>query len=146
MTRTSCISPTIIAARPSAACPAARAGAVFNHEWRDQANPYRTGPLIWIENGKLRAADQEVTEIPTGEWVRFEVRAGLGRKADGTWTLTVYPPGKPPVHKTGLPWCESLESRSTGWGSSARPTTRRRFTSMISRSSTSPRMVATISG
>ena len=85
-------------------------GAVFNHEWRDQANPYRTGPLIWIENGKLRAADQEVTEIPTGEWVRFEVRAGLGRKADGTWTLTVYPPGKPPVHKTGLPCAKVWKS------------------------------------
>ncbi len=85
-------------------------GAVFNHEWRDQANPYRTGPLIWIENGKLRAANQEVTEIPIGGWVRFEVRAALGRKADGTWSLTVYPPGKPPVHKTGLPCAKAWKS------------------------------------
>ncbi len=42
-------------------------------------------------------------EIPTGEWVRFEVRAGLGQEADGTWSLTVNQPGKPRVHRSDLP-------------------------------------------
>jgi hypothetical protein len=73
-------------------------GAVFNHEWRDQASLYRIGLSIWVENGKLRASRQELTEIPIGEWVRMEVRAGLGQKADRTWSLTVSRIGKPPVH------------------------------------------------
>ena len=78
-------------------------GAVFNHEWRDQENPYRTGPLIWVENGKLRAGGEDLMEIPTGEWIRFEVRAGLGQEANGTWSLTVSQSGKPPVHRSDLP-------------------------------------------
>ena len=76
---------------------------MFFHEWRDQASPYRIGPSIWIENGKLRASGQELMEIPTGEWIRFEIRAGLGKQANGTWSLTVTRPGKAAVHKADLP-------------------------------------------
>jgi hypothetical protein len=77
-------------------------GAVFFHEWRDNASPYRVGPSIWIENGKLRAAGREVMNVPTGEWVRLEISAGLGKKADGRWDLTVNRIGKTPVHQKGL--------------------------------------------
>ena len=78
-------------------------GAVFFHEWRDQASPYRIGPSLWIEGGKLRASGRELMEIPNGQWVRFEVRAGLGKKSGGTWSLTVSRPGKAIVRTRGLP-------------------------------------------
>jgi len=85
-------------------------GAVFSHEWRDAATPYRAGPSLWIENGKLRASGRKVLDVPTGEWVHFEVRAGLGHRADGTWSLTIGRPGHPDERLTGLP-C------AAGWSS-----------------------------
>jgi hypothetical protein len=78
-------------------------GAVFFHEWRDDASPYRVGPSLWIENGKLRASGREWIDVPTGEWLRLEIRAGLGRDANGTWSLTVRRPGQPPKHQGSLP-------------------------------------------
>jgi len=85
-------------------------GAVFSHEWRDGASPYRTGPSLWIESGKLRASGRKVLDVPTGEWVHFEVRAGLGPRADGTWSLTIGRLGRPDERLTGLP-C------AAGWSS-----------------------------
>jgi hypothetical protein len=102
--------PTVFAPEPPPLAIPDDFEAPFNHEWRDQASPYRTGPSIWIENGKLRASGQELTEIPISEWVRIEVRAGLGQKADGTWSLTVSQSGKPPVHKSGLPCAKGWKS------------------------------------
>jgi Right handed beta helix region len=87
--------------------------AVFFHEWRDQASPYRIGPSIWIENGKLRASGQELMEIPTSKWVRFEIRAGVGKQSSGTWSLAVSRPGHAVVHKRGLP-C-GVGWRSLNW-------------------------------
>ena len=42
-------------------------------------------------------------EIPSGQWVRFEVRAALGKKSGGTWSLTVSRPGKAIVRTHGYP-------------------------------------------
>ncbi len=79
------------------------AGTVFHHEWRDDAQPYRVGPSLWVRGGKLIAAGKELTDIPAGVWVHFEVTTALGASSAGTWDLTVTLPGRPPQHFTGLP-------------------------------------------
>ena len=77
-------------------------GAIFSTEWRDKASPYLTGPSIWIEGGKLRAGKESVIDLPSGQWIHFEITAGLGAKANGTWDLTVTVPGQPPKSLKGL--------------------------------------------
>jgi hypothetical protein len=59
------------------------------HEWRDSSTPYRTGPSLWVRNGKLRVDNRDVMEIPPGRWVHFDVAAGVGPQSTGTWELTV---------------------------------------------------------
>ncbi|MEX2577828.1 MAG: right-handed parallel beta-helix repeat-containing protein [Verrucomicrobiales bacterium] len=69
--------------------------AVFHHEWRDRANPYRIGPSLWIENGTLRAADRELVEVPEDQWFHLDISARLGEEV-GTWDLIVtLPEGEP---------------------------------------------------
>ena len=76
--------------------------AVFQHEWRDNASPYRIGPSIWIENGQLRAGNKALLELPIDRWIEIEVSAALGEAA-GTWDLSVTLPGTEPEQFKGLP-------------------------------------------
>ena len=46
---------------------------------------------------------RELMKIPAGEWVRIEVRARLGKDADGRWSLAVTLPGKDMVRTADLP-------------------------------------------
>lgn len=41
-------------------------------------------------------------ELPVGEWVHFELMAGLGEESTGTWDLTVTLPGQEPERFQGL--------------------------------------------
>jgi hypothetical protein len=70
-------------------------GVVFHHEWRDDSNPYRVGPSLWVRDGKLIAAGRELMKFPENRWVRIAVAAGLGAQSPGTWDLTVTMPGLP---------------------------------------------------
>jgi hypothetical protein len=65
------------------------------HEWRDNSSPYKVGPSVWVQGGKLHLGGQPVMDIPAGQWVHYEVGAGLGSKATGTWDLVVTVPGQP---------------------------------------------------
>lgn len=76
---------------------------VFHHEWRDDAQPYRVGPSLWVRQGKLVAAGKERMDIPAGVWVHFEIAAALGPASPGTWDLTVSVPGRPKQHYANLP-------------------------------------------
>jgi hypothetical protein len=79
-------------------------GAIIWHEWRDAASPYRVGPSMGVDAaGQLKAGDQDLMTVPTGQWLHFEISAGLGKKADGTWTLTVTVPGQQPRRFERLP-------------------------------------------
>ncbi|WP_165252392.1 right-handed parallel beta-helix repeat-containing protein [Paludisphaera soli] len=83
----------------------AEPGATFYHEWRDGASPYRTGPSLWIADGKLKVRGRAVMDAPAGEWLRVEVRARLGDGAAGaepTWSLAVSRPGADPLKLDGL--------------------------------------------
>jgi len=76
---------------------------IFHHEWRDDAQPYRVGPSLWVRQGKLVAAGKELMDIPPGVWVHLEVSAALGASSSGTWDLTVTLPGQPGRHFAKLP-------------------------------------------
>jgi hypothetical protein len=79
------------------------AGVVMYHQWRDGGNPYRVGPTIWVRDGKLSADDRVLLDMPVGQWVGFEVTAGLGSKSTGTWQLRVTLPGQAPRTFADLP-------------------------------------------
>ena len=74
----------------------------FYHEWRDSATPYRVGPSLSIAGGKLFVNSRKLMEIPAGQWVHFEVTAGLGHASTGTWDLSVTLPGGTPQRFPGL--------------------------------------------
>ncbi|MCX8487537.1 MAG: right-handed parallel beta-helix repeat-containing protein, partial [Opitutales bacterium] len=47
--------------------------AVFVHEWRTKGNPYRTGPILRIENGRLTGVTGLDLAVPVQKWIRFEL-------------------------------------------------------------------------
>jgi hypothetical protein len=77
-------------------------GVDWIHEWRDGSRPYRVGPSVSIQGGRLRADGRDLLEIPVGEWVQLEVSAGLGDSSDGSWELVVALPGQAPARFSGL--------------------------------------------
>jgi len=87
-------------------------GVVMYHEWRDSSSPYKVGPSVWVQDGKLHLGGKPVMDIPAGQWVHYEVTAGLGSKASGTWDLAVTLPGQPVKRfeklKTGHPEWKTL--------------------------------------
>jgi len=65
-------------------------GAVFYHEWRDNASPYRVGPSIWIDAaGRLTAGGKELLVLPQGQWVGIRIECGLGRNSGSSYMLEV---------------------------------------------------------
>ena len=77
-------------------------GGEFYQEWRDSESPYRTGPSRWVSGGKLRAAGKELLAVPSGQWVHFEISAGLGSQSTATWVLSATLPGQTAKKFTGL--------------------------------------------
>lgn len=80
--------------------------AVFQHEWRDRSSPYRVGPSIWIEDGRLRAGGGAELAVPADGWIEIEIEAALGEKA-GRWDLAVTRPGSEPQRFRDLPAAHS---------------------------------------
>jgi len=87
-------------------------GAVFFHEWRTQGHPYQAGPSLRVEgDGTLTAAGKKVATLPPGKWARFEITAGLGKDAKGTWDLAVTLPDTPePIKLADLPCSPQFKS------------------------------------
>jgi hypothetical protein len=90
--------------------------AVFSHEWRDAAGPYRTGPSLRVDGaGVLWAGPRRLMELPHDRWVRFEITCRLGEAATGVYDLTVRLPGRvPPRRFPGLP-CADRGFRALRW-------------------------------
>lgn len=65
-------------------------------EWRDDSSPYRVGPSLWVQNGKLTAGGKSLLDLPSKVWVRFEITANLGKASTGQWRLRVSVPGQTP--------------------------------------------------
>ncbi len=91
-------------------------GAELNLEWRQYPGKphYYVGPRLLIRDGKLTVADQPPLPLPLGAWTHIEISAGFGSKADGTWQLTVTPPGAEPKRFSGLKF-GSPQTRSVTW-------------------------------
>ncbi len=73
-------------------------------QWRDDATPYRSGPTMRFQDGRLLIAGAQPIELPEDQWVHVEMTAGLGPDSTGSWTLSVTVPGRPPIKRTGLPF------------------------------------------
>ncbi|MBE3070328.1 MAG: right-handed parallel beta-helix repeat-containing protein, partial [Planctomycetes bacterium] len=71
-------------------------------EWRSDDQPYLVGPSMAVRGSKLHAAGKALLDMPPGEWVHFEMTAGLGSKSTGTWDLAVTLPGQPAKEFKGL--------------------------------------------
>ena len=67
-------------------------GAKLSHEWRDDSEPYRVGPAIIVQNGKLIVNGKSLVEIPSGVWFHVEITTELG--GAGAWDLVVTVPGR----------------------------------------------------
>ena len=82
----------------------AEPGMEMIHGWRDwSAGPYKTGPEFMIRGGQLTITGRTLMAIPNGVWVRYRVRAAIGKGAAGKWDLTVTLPGLPPRRFESLP-------------------------------------------
>lgn len=78
-------------------------GVVIFHEWRSwDVQPYRVGPSLWVQDGKLRVNGQDLMKIPVSTWFHLDVSAKVGADADGIWTLLVTLPDQPPHRFDGL--------------------------------------------
>ena len=84
------------------------------HEWRNHAEPYRTGPMVMIEKGKLSVSGRVLLDVPANEWLHLEVTATLGDKSDATWSLAVTLPGREPQRFDSLKFVHS-EMKTLEW-------------------------------
>ena len=75
---------------------------VLVHEWRDDAQPYRSGPMLTFEKGAVRADGKKLTDLPPNAWVHVEVTAKMGADSDGKWNCAITLPGKEAQRFDGL--------------------------------------------
>lgn len=89
-------------------------GAIFYHEWRDNANPYHVGPSLRVSaDGKLTAGNTFLEQLPFHFWVRITIECSLGEQADGKYSVTVEMPNHTIQHYADLP-CDP-QFRSLRW-------------------------------
>lgn len=103
------------------------AGAELWHEYRDwSVNPYVTGPSLQIVGGKLLARDEELLDVPLGQWVHLEIATKVGAGADGTYQLTVTLPNSQP-QQFNLPVVDPKWNKLTWVGFVSNATTKTVF-------------------
>ena len=88
--------------------------AIFIHEWRTKGNPYRTGPVIHVQNGRLTGVKGLDVAVPTQKWIRFELKAVIGDAVTGRWSLKVTPEGEPTKEFKDLP-CRNPDMKTLDW-------------------------------
>ncbi len=88
--------------------------AVFIHEWRTKGNPYRTGPVIHVQNGRLTGVKGLNVALPQQKWVRFELSAVIGDAVTGRWNLKVTPAGEATQEFKDLP-CRHPDMKTLDW-------------------------------
>ncbi len=81
----------------------AEPGASVYVQWRDAANPYRTGPSVHFLGGQIKTDGKTVCALPAGAWAHVEMTCPLGTAANGKWSLKASVPGQSPVALTDLP-------------------------------------------
>jgi hypothetical protein len=88
--------------------------AIFFHEWRTKGNPYRTGPVLHIQNGRLIGVKGLDIAVPVQKWIRFELSAVIGDAVTGRWNLKVTPEGEPTKEFKDLP-CRHPDMKTLDW-------------------------------
>jgi hypothetical protein len=88
--------------------------AIFIHEWRTKGNPYRTGPVMHVQNGRLTGVKGLDVAVPTQKWIRFELKAVIGDAVTGRWSLKVTPEGEPAKEFKDLP-CRNPDMKTLDW-------------------------------
>ena len=88
--------------------------AIFFHEWRTKGNPYRTGPVLHVQNGRLTGVKGLDIAVPVQKWIRFELSAGIGDAVTGRWNLKVTPEGEPTKEFKDLP-CRHPDMKTLDW-------------------------------
>jgi hypothetical protein len=88
--------------------------AIFIHEWRSEGNPYRTGPVIHVQNGRLTGVKGLDLALPLQKWVRFELSAVIGDAVTGRWNLKVTPAGEATKEFKDLP-CRHPDMKTLSW-------------------------------
>jgi hypothetical protein len=88
--------------------------AYFIHEWRTAGNPYATGPVVTIKDGRLTGVKGLNLPVPVRRWVRLEIVAELGADAPKTWTVRLTPKGEATQEVKGLPF-RSPKFDHLGW-------------------------------
>jgi len=96
-------------------------------EWRDNQSPYNTGARFDIRNGKLNITGASSMDLPTGQWIHFDLTGGLGKTSTGQWTLTVTLPGQPPKKFAGLPYQKTGFTKLNWLGFTSAATTNTTF-------------------
>jgi len=88
--------------------------AIFFHEWRTKGNPYRTGPVLHIQNGRLTGVKGLDVAIPLQKWIRFELSAVIGEAVTGRWNLKVTPEAEATKEFKDLP-CRHPDMKTLDW-------------------------------
>ena len=88
--------------------------AIFIHEWRSKGNPYRTGPVLHVENGLLTGVKGLSVAVPIQKWIRFELSAVIGDAVTGRWNLKVTPEGEATKEFKDLP-CRHPDMKTLDW-------------------------------
>mgnify|MGYP000216814899 CR=1 FL=1 len=88
--------------------------AIFIHEWRTKGNPYRTGPVLHVEKGRLTGVKGLDVTLPQQKWIRFELSAAIGDAVTGRWNLKVTPEGEATKEFRDLP-CRHPDMKTLDW-------------------------------
>ncbi|HEX5221029.1 MAG TPA: right-handed parallel beta-helix repeat-containing protein [Verrucomicrobiae bacterium] len=84
-------------------------------EWRDWSlAKYETGPQFFIREGKLHVDGHAVLDLPTAQWIRFEIAAALDQSGPKKWSLKVTVAGQSPHEFKELPF-NSLKFTTLTW-------------------------------
>lgn len=93
------------------------------HEWRDEASPYRTGPMLTFEKGAVSVPGRKLADLPPNEWAHVEIVAKLGDASGGTFSVTLTLSGKEPQHFDGLKFVKPMrELKWLGFSSPGKET------------------------
>ena len=92
-------------------------GAIFYHEWRDNADPYHAGPSVRIEaDGTLTANGRRLTKIPRSKWISIQIECGLGAQATGRYKMSISFGGRTPPMQFDDLTCSKEFRKLTWWG------------------------------
>ncbi|MEQ1859165.1 MAG: right-handed parallel beta-helix repeat-containing protein [Chthoniobacteraceae bacterium] len=97
-------------------------GYQLNYEWRDDAQPYRTGPQLIFESGAAKANGRKLIDLPSEGWLHVEVEARLGEPGDATWSCTLTAPGQQPQRFDALKFVDPAMAKLDwlGWSSNGK--------------------------